>query len=415
MDIQKYAELGFEIVGKEKPKVRDKKKKIAIVTDEVACRGGIEIALINLLKSIDFERYEVTLFTYSKQNLEFYIGEIPSYVKVVYTKQENGKSAITSDLKKCRFFRVIQSFFARIAIRFIKSDPSKYLRYLYVCYPLSSEKYDLAISYHRILHTMPYTLSAICAKKKAVVFHARTVLEELAMKGFYENSLKFDKIFCVSKSVKTEIDKRYSKLSSKTEVCHNIISIDDIIEKSNEEIINCFYDNYTNIVTVGRLHVEKGQDMVPEAVRLLIDAGYNVKWYLVGDGDFREKVEVEIKKYNVDDNVILLGTKSNPYPYIKNCDIYVQTSYSEGWGITVQEAKILRKPIVVTNLEVFGEQIKNNENGIIADGVSPEALFEGIKMLIDSSELREKFVENLSHEKCDNSSELEKIYKLIED
>ena len=85
-----------------------------------------------------------------------------------------------------------------------------------------------------------------------------------------------------------------------------------------------------------------------------------------------------------------------------------------GLGLTVQEAKILGKPIVVTKLDVFEEQIRNGENGIIADGVSPEALFEGIKMLIDSPELCEKFVENLSKEKHDNSGELEKIYRLID-
>ena len=79
--------------------------------------------------------------------------------------------------------------------------------------------------------------------------------------------------------------------------------------------------------------------MVPKTVRLLLDAGYNVKWYLVGDGDLRETVEAEAEKYGVGENVILLGTKTNPYPYIKNCDIYVQTSYSEGWGLPFRKQR----------------------------------------------------------------------------
>ena len=128
----------------------------------------------------------------------------------------------------------------------------------------------------------------------------------------------------------------------------------------------------------------------------------------------RETVESEIQKNDVAEHVILLGTQMNPYPYIKNCDIYVQTSFSEGWCLTVQEARILQKPIVTTPLPVMHEQIISGENGLTAEAVTPEALFEGIRTLLDHPELREKFVENLSHEVCDNSGELQKLYDFIE-
>ena len=154
--------------------------------------------------------------------------------------------------------------------------------------------------------------------------------------------------------------------------------------------------------------------MIPKTTRLLLDAGYDVFWYLVGEGGLRENIEAEIQKYDVAGHVILLGTQMNPYPYIKNCDIYVQTSFSEGWCLTVQEARILQKPIVSTPLPVMHEQIMSGENGLIAKDSTPEALAESIKLLLDNPELQEKFIEALRHEACDNTGELQKLYDFIE-
>jgi len=169
-----------------------------------------------------------------------------------------------------------------------------------------------------------------------------------------------------------------------------------------------------NILTVGRLSTEKGQQMIPATVRLLLDAGYDVHWYLVGDGPLRETIEAEIEKYNVQDHVILLGTQMNPYPYIKNCDIYVQPSFSEGYCTTTMEAKILHKPIVTTDAPGMREQFVSGENGLIVDAMTPQALFEGIRTLLDHPELCQKFVGNLEKETFDNREELQKLYDFIE-
>ena len=121
--------------------MKNDKKKIAIVTHEFACRGGIEISLINLLKYIDFEKYDIDLFTYNEQNHRHYIGEIPSEVRVIYTEQKNGAEALMMDLKRFRFVRFIKSVFARVMLRFTVEHAPIYLKYLYLCYPLSEEKY----------------------------------------------------------------------------------------------------------------------------------------------------------------------------------------------------------------------------------------------------------------------------------
>ena len=134
----------------------------------------------------------------------------------------------------------------------------------------------------------------------------------------------------------------------------------------------------------------------------------------VGDGEMRSQVEAEIEKYDVKDHVILLGTKLNPYPYIKNCDIYAQPSFSEGWGLTIQEARILQKPIVVTNLPIMHEQICSGKNGLIVDSVTSDALCLGIKKLLAEPTLCDFFSKNLAAEECGNRSEVEKLYVLLE-
>ena len=193
---------------------------------------------------------------------------------------------------------------------------------------------------------------------------------------------------------------------------YNLLSTKEITLQS-EDHVNWIPQN-TAILTVGRLVSIKGQAMIPRTTRLLLDAGYEVYWYLVGDGPLRETVEAEIQKYDVAEHVILLGTQTNPYPYIKNCDIYVQPSFSEGYCTTTMEAKILHKPIVTTDAPGMREQFVSGVNGLIVDAMTPEALSGGIRTLLDHPELREKFVENLSHEVCDNSGELQKLYDFIE-
>lgn len=177
--------------------------------------------------------------------------------------------------------------------------------------------------------------------------------------------------------------------------------------------MDCGFSKNT-IVTVGRLSPEKGQQMIPKSTRILLDQGYEIYWYLVGDGPLRAEVEQEIKKYDVQDHVILLGTKMNPYPYIKNCDIYVQPSFTEGYCTTTMEAKILHKPIITTDAPGMREQFVSGENGLIVEAMTPEAIADGVRQLLDHPELMEKFTNALKNETFDNSAELQKLYDLIE-
>lgn len=216
----------------------------------------------------------------------------------------------------------------------------------------------------------------------------------------------------MSEATKKQFCERFRGVERNTSVFYNLINDQDILMRSEESTSE--YMMPISIVTVGRLSHLKGQIMIPQIVKLLLDAGYVIYWYLVGDGELRSVVEEEIKRLGVAENVTLLGTKVNPYPYIKKCDIYVQPSFSEGYCTTTVEAKILNKPIVTTDAPGMREQFISGENGLIVDEMTPESLFEGIKLLIDHPEMREKFKRNLAKETYDNSKELQKLYDFIE-
>ena len=282
--------------------------------------------------------------------------------------------------------------------------------------PLCSEiEFDCVIGYQILSPTVVSTaLFRIKGKKKILFVHGRNVRPNNLINFFDKVYNQFDRIFCVSKQTQSDFNELFPISSNKTEVMYNLFDNNRIIGLSTEPSETTFRNDNINIVTVGRLVSVKGQDMIPKTTKLLKDVGYSVFWYIIGEGDLRKEIDNESKQLNVNDNVILLGTQLNPYPYIKNCDIYVQPSYSEGYCTTTMEAKILQKPIVTTDAPGMREQFVSGENGLIVDEMTPEALFDGIKTLIDHPEMREKFVENLKNEGYDNSKELQKLYDFIE-
>ena len=168
----------------------------------------------------------------------------------------------------------------------------------------------------------------------------------------------------------------------------------------------------TKIVTVGRLSKEKGQDIAIKVLCKLRKDGYDVRWYCIGDGNYRNEYEILIEKYGLKDDFILLGAKSNPYPYMAKADIYVQTSRHEGYCLTLAEAKCLSKPIVTTNFIGAYEQIEDGHTGFIV-GCNEEELYIKIKYLLDNKIEQDKLRENLSSNNFDTKEEIQKLFNYI--
>lgn len=387
------------------------KKEIAVVLDTMAV-GGVEKALIEMLKDFDYDKYSLTLFL--KDGNGPFQNLIPNKVNISYYGITSSAEILKESIRKLRFAETVNGIINRILARihFDQYDLNAYYsaRSLPCC---SKKAFDCVIAYQVLSPLVVATaLHRIHGKKKVLFVHGRNVRSAEVIPFFDRIYNRFDKVFCVSESTRADFSRDFPITSLKTAVMYNLLDSDLIWQQARE---HCeIHDERISLVTVGRLVSVKGQQMVPATTRMLLDAGYDIHWYLVGDGPLREEIEQEIQKYDVSDHVILLGTKTNPYPYIKNCAIYVQPSFSEGYCTTTMEAKVLGKPVVTTDAPGMREQFVSGENGLIVDAMTPEALFEGIRTLLDHPEMMEKFQNALKLETYDNAAQLQKLYDFIE-
>ncbi|WP_160722241.1 glycosyltransferase [Bacillus sp. USDA818B3_A] len=383
-------------------------KKLVIVTHRFGM-GGIGKALISMLKSIPKEEYQVTVLVMEKGLLE---DEVPNHVKVenLYGSE---KSALEKIWKLAKKGRLIQAFKIGWYMLLAKGtkDRYKYESYYSKMIPVLNSEYDLAISYH-IPTSFPvvFVVNNIKAKKKFAWIHSdvSAMIEKMELyKNYFE---KYDKIFCVSEFAKNKFIDLLPQLKAKTSVFYNILD-----GKNMEEMAvngEGFSDHFKGIriLTVGRLSSEKGQDIIPRILFKLKAAGHNVRWYCIGDGTSRSELEKLIRQYGLEENLIILGTKSNPYNYIKQCDIYVQPSRHEAYCLSLAEARLFSKPIVTTDFVGAREQIINGKNGLIVNFDEIE-IFNAVNSLIIKPELCEKFRNNLKNIKLDTTNEINKLFE----
>lgn len=386
------------------------KKKIAFVLTTFVV-GGVEKTFLDMLDCIDQNEYDITVFL--PDNYGEWTALLQKKCRVKYLKIEGFKTVFCGQIVQLQLFAAFRSLFFRILSRLnYKNNYRKSTEYFIRSMPRVKERFDCVVAYQIINdECMLGSLYRLKAPVKVVWSHAYINKQE-AIYGQWYN--KFDKLFCVSRFAKKALIDNFPFLADKTEVFYNVINPKEILRLADESMDLQFSNAYISIVTVGRLTSDKGQDIIPHTARLLVDAGYPIKWYLVGDGDLRETLVNSISENKVQDTVILLGNKNNPYPYMKKCDIYVQTSVLEGWGLTVSEAKILHKPIVSTDAGALAEQIENGVNGILVEKQNPEKLASGIKQLIENPELREFFFRQLQREDVCHTGELRKLYQLME-
>jgi glycosyltransferase involved in cell wall biosynthesis len=154
--------------------------------------------------------------------------------------------------------------------------------------------------------------------------------------------------------------------------------------------------------------------MIPPILAKFKELKYDLRWYIIGDGEDIEKAKIIdlALKYAVSEMLIFLGTTTNPYTFMRDCDIYVQPSRFEGKPISVEEAKIMRCPIVVANYLSANEQLAGGKYGFIAE-INPDSIHEKIKLLLDYDTLPGNITKTLAKENFGNTSEIEKFYDLL--
>lgn len=201
----------------------------------------------------------------------------------------------------------------------------------------------------------------------------------------------------VSDILKNKLRQQWPDLSIKMYTIYDIINPNIVRSLAQKEITETFPHTSLSLLTVGRLVKPKGYDLLLQAASILKNRNIQFTWYIIGEGPEKTFIEHEIQINDLTDYVFLLGLKENPFPYMKACDIYVQTSKFEGFGMTIAEAKILNKPIISTNYPVIYNILQDKVNGLIVD-MTGEALANGIQSLSRNQNLKEFLIKNLQNE-----------------
>lgn len=381
--------------------------------------GGTEKALLTMLNEVNREKYEVTLLM-----LEEYGGflkDVPTWVKVKYVYEykdlkkyiDNPPQLLAKELIKSHKYIKGLSLLASYTVSKLTNDMSNYYRYILRNVNNSKEEYDIAVAYAGPMDFITYFVSnKINATKKVQWIHFDITKIGFNNKFASKNYRKFDKIFVVSDEGRDKINNVIPELKSKTETFFNIISPKIISNMS--QVGESFSDDFDGfrILTVGRLSKEKGQDLTISVLARLKSEGYKVRWYCVGDGAARKEYEKNIDELGIKEDYVLLGANSNPYSFMKDCDIYVQSSRHEGYCITLAEARCFNNPIVTTNFTGASEQVRDGETGLIAE-VNEKDLYIKVKTLLDDGTLRKVMKDNLKNEVVDSTSEIKKLDRLI--
>ena len=387
--------------------------------------GGAERALLGLLNALDTDKVDVDLFL--NQHTGEFMPLIPSKINLL--PERRGYNAIERPmiqiLKEGQFGVTIGRLRARrLHKRYHHSLDSKErsfdssaFHYVAECvqpYLPSLEdlgEYDLAISF---LQPHNIVLNKVKAKRKVAWIH--TDYSSVHVNAELELPVwaGFDYIASISPDCTKSFLKAFPSLENKIIEIENILSSDFIRQQA--ELLDVSEEmpkKGINLLSVGRYCHAKNYDNVPDIMKRLLEKGFkDLRWYIIGFGGDEPLIRQKIAEAGMEDHVILLGKKDNPYPYIKACDIYVQPSRYEGKSVTVREAQVLCKPVVVSNYPTAKSQIKDGVDGIIVPQDN-DGCADGISRAIQEKAQLDAFRAYLQEHDYGNETEIEKILNLL--
>lgn len=393
-------------------------KDILFVTYCMGC-GGAEKSLISLLRMLPAQKWNIDLLVASPNGV--LSRQIPETVHQIDGEYEfeNAITPIAQRRKKICNLRDLAHQLIWLLSKRREKRKNPNLNQAQLRWkiwgrhiPALNKSYDLAISY--ICATNHYVMDKVTASKKVLWLH--NDFEKLAFDPEFERPYytQADRIITISQSCVDSFLRFCPEYADKTMILENISSQSAIQNMAQDKEDDPFFD-YSGLkfVTVGRLNDQKGLDMAIDAAKILKDKGLSFLWYVLGEGELRRPLEEQIERHGLTEEFKLVGLKHNPYPYVAACDIFVQPSRYEGKSIALDEAKILCRPILVTNYATVGSSIENDVNGRIVE-MTPQAIADGLYDLSMHESYRTQFVKQLQSEHNGNEEEIDKYIALIE-
>lgn len=391
-------------------------------------RAGAEKCLLSMFEYMKDEGYEISLFSVINMGELFLnvpphvkiLNENPSTESVVDKKAQRKlmKTILKDGFHKGYFFGYFGYFFKMLKhqLKIKKFDFKKlFWKLLSDHAPVFHEEYDLAVAYIQGAATY-YVMDRVNAKKKVAFLH-----NEYEESGYcpaldYPYYEKVDWIYCVSQSIVDHFVETFPVCKGKTEVFYNILNQEEIKKKALETGDKPLFDRQENeliLLTAARLSYVKAYDLAVPALAKVLEQGYSVKWYVLGDGVERENIEKLIEKYHLQDKFILLGVTDNPYPYIAQCDIYIQATRYEGCCTSISEAVILETPVIASDCDGNKEQLERYKTGEIVS-LTVDSIAAGIIKVASSKELRQSMVESAEISSLNPYEAVKRLYRFME-
>lgn len=365
------------------------KKRVLFLIDSLTC-GGAEKSLISLLPLLDYSQVDVDLLMFKRGGV--FEKYVPQQVRVISHRLYG--SGFVDQLSQ-RLHQMCFSWNLRFGKK--RHGAETHWRAMHQAVMPLERQYDVAIAYQQGMPTF-FLATRVNAVKKVAWINADVLAAGYDMdycKQFYD---KMDAVVAVSQKLFDLLSVRASWMQDKLHCVYDIINPEVVRTLAQEQVTDMNpVGDALSIVTVGRLTKPKNHLLALDAAHILKDNGLDFVWYFVGEGEMRTALEQRIADLGLADNVILLGLKENPYPYMAKADVYVQTSAFEGFGMTIAEAKMLHRPVVSTNFDVIHDQIVDHQNGLIAD-MTPQNVAEKILELIADEELRGSISKSLANE-----------------
>ena len=398
-------------------------KKILFVINTLG-RAGAETALIELLNHLDVDEYEISLYVLLGQGEM--ISKVPQKIHV-----KNKKICTDSVLSSAGRQKMLLTALAALfrnghtgeKIAYIiknlcvmkktgKIQPDKLLwRVVSDGADRFDEKFDLAVAYLEGGSTY-YVADHVNAKKKAAFVHIAygdSGYTREMDRGCYE---KMDVIYTVSKETRRHFLEFYPEYEKKVQIFHNIIDSERIEREAKKP--GGFSDSYdgVRILTVGRLAYQKAYDIAVQAMRQIKDAGYQARWYIIGEGAERKALEKQIAELGLQADFVLLGMKENPFPYYAQCDLYVHATRFEGKSIAIQEAQMLGCAVIASDCAGNREQMEDGVDGLLCP-LTPEGIAKKIEELIDDTTKKERLAAAAKQKANGQTEDIQRLLDLM--
>ncbi|WP_368242703.1 glycosyltransferase [Intestinibacter bartlettii] len=371
--------------------------------------GGIERCLVNLINELDSNLYDIDLLLL---NPEYdLLDEITNEVTLLDTFKYsmNTENTYNHYKQEKNVLKRINKISRYIIFRLI----NKYGQKPWKIFNKVEKQYDIAISYSQNGLTPYYVIDKVNATRKYLWYH----------NGDYEGTgkkykldleyySKFDNVVAVSTDCQKKLSQYFSDMQDKIIVMNNIVDTERIINLANSDADIEIDKNSFSILTVGRLTKEKGGELAVNVCKKLVDSGFNIKWYWVGDGNQFGFLKELVNKLELGDVFYLLGNKKNPYVYMNQCDLYVQPSKYEAYCTTTNEARILNKPIITTDVGGMRDQFIDKETALIVNG-EVDDIYKAVKSLIEDDKYRQKLILNLKQKNYEFDGYIKQYEKLF--